>query len=78
MLAQLHEHGWHEDAWPELWKVVDAADIVIVGTPIWLGQISGVCKTLIEQGTKAFKYHKLEISSLTLFSIDYYFPKIFL
>ena len=45
----MREHGWEEDAWPELWKTVKAADIVIVGTPIWLGQISAVCKLLIER-----------------------------
>jgi len=45
----MREHGWEEDAWPDLWKTVLAADIVIVGTPIWLGQISGVCKLLIDR-----------------------------
>ncbi len=43
------EHGWEEDAWPELWPTIKAADIVIVGTPIWLGQLSGVCKLLIDR-----------------------------
>jgi len=41
--------GGAEDAWPEQWQKVLAADIVIVGTPIWLGQLSGVCKLLIDR-----------------------------
>ncbi|MHA1559378.1 MAG: flavodoxin family protein [Alphaproteobacteria bacterium] len=45
----MRNHGWAEDAWPELWKKVLAADIVLVGTPIWLGQLSGVCKLLIDR-----------------------------
>lgn len=32
------EHGWEKDEWPELWKKVKAAEILIVGTPIWLGK----------------------------------------
>lgn len=43
------EHGWAEDAWPELWKAIKPADIILVGTPIWLGQLSGVCKLLIDR-----------------------------
>lgn len=45
----MRDHGWEDDAWPELWKMVRAADIIIVGTPIWLGQISAVCKLLIDR-----------------------------
>lgn len=43
------EQGWNTDAWPELWKKVERADIVIIGTPIWLGQISSEAKKLIER-----------------------------
>lgn len=43
------EHGWETDAWPELDERVRAADILIIGTPIWLGQPSSVCATLIER-----------------------------
>lgn len=45
----MREHGWTEDHWPELWKKVQAADILIIGTPIWLGQISSICMQLIER-----------------------------
>ena len=31
------EHGWDTDAWPEVQDKVMAADILVIGTPIWLG-----------------------------------------
>ncbi|MCG5239356.1 flavodoxin family protein [Azospirillum doebereinerae] len=37
------------DAWPELRRRVLAADILLVGTPIWLGQPSSVCKRVLER-----------------------------
>ena len=43
------EHGWDRDDWPELWQKVNAADILIIGTPIWLGEISSVCRLIIER-----------------------------
>jgi multimeric flavodoxin WrbA len=36
-------------AWPELRRRVLAADILVVGTPIWLGQPSSVCKRVLER-----------------------------
>ncbi len=43
------EHGWDEDAWPELFNKVKAADIVVVTGPIWLGDNSSQTKLLIER-----------------------------
>jgi len=43
------EHGWDRDDWPKLWEKVKAADILIIGTPIWLGEESSVCRVLIER-----------------------------
>tara|TARA_R110001599_G_scaffold344120_2_gene567334 strand:- start:4372 stop:5082 length:711 start_codon:yes stop_codon:yes gene_type:complete len=43
------EHGWEKDEWPELVKRVLDADILIVGTPIWLGEKSSVAQKLIER-----------------------------
>lgn len=43
------EHGWPEDEWPVLWEKVKAADILIVGTPLWLGEESSICRILIER-----------------------------
>lgn len=43
------EHGWERDDWPILWDKVKGSDILIVGTPIWLGEESSVCRLLIER-----------------------------
>jgi multimeric flavodoxin WrbA len=43
------EHGWEVDEWPDIFERVMAADILVIGTPIWLGEKSSVCTTLIER-----------------------------
>lgn len=43
------KEGWAKDAWPELYKKVQAADIVIIAGPIWLGDNSSVTKLIIER-----------------------------
>jgi multimeric flavodoxin WrbA len=43
------EHGWESDEWPALFERVMAADILVIGTPIWLGQHSSVCTRVIER-----------------------------
>ena len=43
------EYGWDRDQWPEIWEKVKAADILVIGTPIWLGEESSVCRVLIER-----------------------------
>ncbi len=43
------EHGHSTDAWPELFERVMAADILVLGTPIWLGEKSSVCTRVIER-----------------------------
>ncbi|MDN3668214.1 NAD(P)H-dependent oxidoreductase [Echinicola jeungdonensis] len=45
----MKEFGWEKDEWPELFKDIFDADILIIGTPIWLGQKSSVCQKLIER-----------------------------
>jgi multimeric flavodoxin WrbA len=42
-------HGWARDDWPAIWQKVLAADILVVGTPIWLGEESSVARVLIER-----------------------------
>jgi multimeric flavodoxin WrbA len=41
------KHDWDRDDWPALWQRILEADILIVGTPIWLGEESAVCRNLI-------------------------------
>jgi multimeric flavodoxin WrbA len=43
------EHGADKDVWPDLFKKVKDADIVVITTPIWLGEKSSVCTKLIER-----------------------------
>ena len=45
----MREHGWESDAWPEVWARVREADILVLGTPIWLGDKSSVCTKVIER-----------------------------
>lgn len=37
------------DEWPRLREEILAADILVLGTPIWLGQPSSVCKRVLER-----------------------------
>ena len=37
------EHGWDADEWPALFERVMAADILVLGTAIWLGEKTSVC-----------------------------------
>jgi len=43
------EHGWEVDEWPRIFKQVMAADILVITSPIWLGEKSSVCSTVIER-----------------------------
>ncbi len=43
------EHGFEQDDWPDLSKKILAADILVIGTPIWLGEESSVCRRIIER-----------------------------
>jgi multimeric flavodoxin WrbA len=43
------EHGYQTDAWPALLERVLGADILVIGSPIWLGEKSSVCTKVIER-----------------------------
>ncbi len=43
------EHGAARDDWPALFAKVRAADILVLGTPIWLGERSSTCSRVIER-----------------------------
>lgn len=45
----MREQGWETDEWPALWPRVLKADILIIGTPIWLGDVSSQHRVLIER-----------------------------
>ena len=42
------EHGWERDEWPEIFEKVMAADILVLGMSIWLGEKSSVCTKIVE------------------------------
>jgi len=43
------EHGWKRDEWPAIYERVIGADILVLLTPIWLGEKSSVCTRVIER-----------------------------
>ena len=43
------QYGWPTDRWPAILKQVMAADILVIGSPIWLGDKSSVCTLAIER-----------------------------
>ncbi|MCJ7422139.1 flavodoxin family protein [Sphingomicrobium astaxanthinifaciens] len=43
------EHGWDRDDWPEISARVIDADILVLGTPIWLGEKSSLAQAFIEK-----------------------------
>jgi multimeric flavodoxin WrbA len=45
----MREHGWSNDEWPDLYKKVMAADILVLAGPIWLGDNSSQMKKIIER-----------------------------
>ncbi len=45
----MREQGWEVDEWPEIFKKVMAADILIIAGPIWLGDNSSQTKKIIER-----------------------------
>lgn len=45
----MRRHGWETDAWPDIYKKVAAADILVIAGPIWLGDNSSQTKKIIER-----------------------------
>lgn len=43
------EHGWERDEWPTIFEQVLAADMLVLLSPIWLGEKSSVCTRVIER-----------------------------
>lgn len=45
----MRKHGWQTDEWPQLYEKVQAAEILVLCGPIWLGDNSSVMKHTIER-----------------------------
>lgn len=43
------EQGYDKDDWPSIHKKILDSDILIIGTPLWLGENSSECQKLIER-----------------------------
>lgn len=43
------EHGAESDDWPELAETILDAEVLVIGSPIWLGERSSVCTQVIER-----------------------------
>ena len=43
------EHGWERDEWPAIFEQVQAADILVLTSAIWLGEKTSVCNQVIER-----------------------------
>ncbi|MGD1916042.1 MAG: flavodoxin family protein [Phycisphaerales bacterium] len=43
------EHGYDRDDWPAMHKKIMDAQILVLGSPIWLGEKSSVCTLVIER-----------------------------
>lgn len=47
--ADMTEEGWNYDDWPDLLNIVKASDIIVLTSPIWLGEKSSICTKVIER-----------------------------
>lgn len=45
----MKDEGFPNDAWPDLSEIILDADILVIGTPIWLGERSSICSRVIER-----------------------------
>ena len=45
----MREHGWDHDDWPEIHEQVMDANILVLGSPIWLGEKSSVATRVVER-----------------------------
>ncbi len=49
MLPDMTEEGYEKDDWPQIYQKLVGADILVIGSPIWMGTMSSVAKKVIER-----------------------------
>ena len=49
VMLDMKEHGWEKDDWPMIYEKVKVANILVISSPIWLGEKSSVCTKVIER-----------------------------
>jgi len=47
--SDMTQHGRETDEWPVMYRLVKAADILVITSPVWLGEKSSVCTQTIER-----------------------------
>jgi len=47
--SDMTTQGWDTDNWPEIYEKVKNAHILVITSPIWLGEKSSVCTKVIER-----------------------------
>ena len=47
--GDMTEHGYERDDWPQIYERVKTANIVVIGSSIWLGEKTSVCTMVIER-----------------------------
>ena len=47
--GDMTEHGWDKDDWPDIYQKVQAANILVITSSIWLGEKTSVCTKVIER-----------------------------
>ncbi len=47
--GDMTEHGWEQDDWSRIYEEVKTANILVITSPIWLGEKSSVCTKVIER-----------------------------
>jgi multimeric flavodoxin WrbA len=45
----MRDHGAGSGEWPVLYERVQPADILVLGSPIWLGEKSSICTRVVER-----------------------------
>ena len=45
----MRDHGWEKDDWPELYKRVQKANILVIASSIWLGEKTSIATKIIER-----------------------------
>ncbi len=45
----MREQGWAKDEWIDIYPMVKEADILVLTTPIWLGERSSICTKVVER-----------------------------
>jgi len=45
----MREQGWDYDEWPAIYEKVNKSNILVIASPIWLGEKSSICTQIIER-----------------------------